>query len=75
MRSADKERERSSVFICAERKRIVAGLDDVLDKSAFEIEFREDNVYFVAVERHDSSLIIRHHNRFGFGFSKSRNPT
>jgi hypothetical protein len=52
VRGADKERERLSVFICAERKRIVAGLDNVLDKSAFEIEFRKDCVYFVAVERH-----------------------
>jgi len=52
VRGADKERERLSVFICAERKRIVAGLNDVLNKSTFEVEFREDCVYFVAVERH-----------------------
>ena len=56
MRGADKKRERPSVFIRAERERIVTGLNDVLNKSAFEVELREDNVYFVAVERHDGSF-------------------
>ena len=55
MRGADKKRESPSIFVCTERERIVAGLDDVLNKSAFELEFREDCVYFVAVERHGIS--------------------